>query len=48
MMNGYGMDGWAWYWMVPTMVFWVIVFAGIVYGAVRLALQHERGTARRQ
>ncbi len=41
MMHGYGFDGWSWYWMVPMMVFWIVVLAVAIYGAVRLALHHE-------
>lgn len=43
-------DGWAWFWMVPLMLLWVVVLGGVVYGAVRLALQHSqqaRGPAER-
>lgn len=47
MMNSYGMHGSDWFWMVPVMAFWVIVFAGAVYAAVRFALQHERHTTSR-
>jgi hypothetical protein len=47
MMNGYGMDSWDWWWMVPTMALWVIVLALAVYAAVRLALRDERHTGSR-
>ena len=43
MMHGYGNDGWDWYWMVPMMVSWIVVVGIVIYGAVRLALHHERG-----
>ena len=34
-------DGWDWFWMVPMMLFWIAVFGGAVYAAVRLALKHQ-------
>lgn len=40
-MYGYG-DGWDWFWMVPLMLLWIVVFAAVVYGAVRLAVQHSQ------
>lgn len=33
----YWNDGWAWFWMVPMMLLWVLVLGAVVYGAVRLA-----------
>jgi heme/copper-type cytochrome/quinol oxidase subunit 2 len=30
-------DGWAWFWMVPMMLLWILVFGAVVYAAVRLA-----------
>jgi hypothetical protein len=39
-MQGYGMDGWDWFWMVPMMILWAVVIGAVVYGAVRLA-QHS-------
>ncbi len=47
MMHGYGIDGWDWYWMVPMMLFWIVVLAVAIYAAVRLALHHERHTTSR-
>jgi hypothetical protein len=47
MMNGYGMDSWDWWWMVPTMALWIIVLALVIYAAVRLALRDERHTSSR-
>ena len=43
MMHGYGSyhDGWDWFWMVPTMLLWIVVLGGVVYAAVRLAIQHS-------
>ena len=34
MMHGDG--GWDWYWMVPMMVFWIVLIGAVVYAAVRL------------
>ena len=39
-MNGW--NGWDWFWMVPMMLLWVAVLGGVVYIAVRLALQHSQ------
>jgi hypothetical protein len=36
-------SGWDWVWMVPVMVLWLVVIGGVVYAAVRLALQHSHG-----
>jgi hypothetical protein len=33
----YWHDGWAWFWMIPMMLFWVLVLGAVVYAAVRLA-----------
>jgi len=30
-------DGWAWFWMVPTMLLWLLVLGAVVYATVRLA-----------
>jgi hypothetical protein len=30
-------NGWAWFWMVPMMPFWVLVLGAAVYAAVRIA-----------
>ncbi len=29
-----------WFWMIPMMLVWLLMLGGIVYAAVRLALQH--------
>ncbi|HEU5212769.1 MAG TPA: hypothetical protein VFU10_08370 [Gaiellaceae bacterium] len=34
-------NGWDWFWMVPMMLLWIVVLGGVVYAAVRLALQHS-------
>jgi len=31
------MDGWGWFWMTFTTVFWIVVLGAVVYVAVRLA-----------
>jgi hypothetical protein len=41
-MYGNWNSGWDWLWMTTMMVFWVVVLGGIVYAAVRLALQHQQ------
>jgi hypothetical protein len=33
----YWSDGWAWFWMIPMMLLWVLVLGVVVYAAVRLA-----------
>jgi hypothetical protein len=36
------MNDWAdWFWMIPMMLFWIIVLGGVVYAAVRLAIDHS-------
>jgi hypothetical protein len=35
-------NGWDWFWMVPMMLLWIVVLGGVVYAAVRLALQHQQ------
>ena len=35
-------SGWDWVWMVPMMLLWIVVLGGVVYAAVRLALQHQQ------
>jgi hypothetical protein len=35
-------DGWNWLWMIPTMLLLIAVLGGVVYAAVRLALQHSQ------
>lgn len=40
-MYGYH-DGWDRFWMVPVMLLWIAVLGGVIYGAVRLALEHGR------
>lgn len=29
--------GWGWFWMVPMMLFWIILIGAVIYTAVRLA-----------
>jgi hypothetical protein len=29
-------DGWAWFWMVPMMLLWILVLGAVIYAAVRL------------
>jgi hypothetical protein len=36
------MYGWGWGWMVPMMLLWIVVLGGVIYAAVRLALQHSQ------
>jgi hypothetical protein len=38
-MHGNGSD---WFWMVPMMLLWIVVLGGVIYGAVRLALHHDK------
>jgi hypothetical protein len=35
-------DGWDWFWAIPMMLLWIAVLGGVVYVAVRLALQHAQ------
>jgi hypothetical protein len=35
----YWNDGWAWFWMIPMMLLWVLVLGAVVYAAVRLAIR---------
>jgi hypothetical protein len=41
-------DGWYWLWMVPMLLLWLAVLGGVVYAAVRLALQHAQKPSVRQ
>jgi hypothetical protein len=41
-MYGDGNSGWNWLWMIPMVILWLAVLGGVVYAAVRLALQHSR------
>lgn len=41
-MYGNGDSPLDWLWMTLMMLVWIGVLAGIVYAAVRLALQHQR------
>ena len=34
--------GWDWFWLVPMLLLWIVVLGGVVYAAVRLALQHQQ------
>lgn len=42
MMHGYGFDGGDWFWMLSMMILWIVALGIVVYGAVRIALHHER------
>jgi hypothetical protein len=33
----YWHNGWAWFWMIPMMLAWVIVLGAVIYAAVKLA-----------
>ncbi len=33
----YWHNGWAWFWMIPMMLVWVLVLGAVIYAAVRLA-----------
>jgi hypothetical protein len=35
-------SGWDWFWMTLMMLVWIAVLGGVVYAAVRLALDHHR------
>ncbi len=37
------MDGWGWFWMSFTMVFWVVLLGAVVCIAVRLAQRPPTG-----
>jgi hypothetical protein len=37
-----GSWGWNWLWMIPMMLVVLAVLGGVVYAAVRLALQHSQ------
>ena len=41
-MYGNWNSAWDWLWVTLMMLVWLIVIAGVVYAAVRLANQHER------
>ena len=41
----YWHDGCAWFWMIPMMLFWVILLDAVVYAAVRLATTHTSTSA---
>jgi hypothetical protein len=34
-------SSWDWLWMALMAVLWLVVLAGVVYAAVRLAMEHE-------
>ena len=38
-------EGWAWFWMIPVMLFWVVVLGAVVYAAVSFA---DRGSHRHE
>lgn len=42
MMHGYGTDSSDWFWMAPMTVLLITILGFAVYGAVRLALHHDR------
>ena len=33
----YWHDGWAWFWMIPMILFWIAALGAVVYVAVGLA-----------
>jgi hypothetical protein len=35
-------DSWAWFWMVPMMLLWILVLGAVIYTAVRLATRDSR------
>jgi hypothetical protein len=35
-------DGWAWFWMIPMMLFWIVGLGAVVYAAVRPANRDSR------
>jgi hypothetical protein len=35
-------DGWAWFWMVPMMLLWILVLGAVIYAAVKLATRDSR------
>ncbi len=35
-------DGWAWFWMVPMMLLWILVLGAVIYAAVRPATRDSR------
>lgn len=41
-MNEAWSSGLDWLWMAPLMLAWLVVLGGVVYAAVRLALEHAR------
>lgn len=40
------MDGYDWFWMIPMMLFWLVLLGAVVYGAVRLAMHDARSPRR--
>jgi hypothetical protein len=34
-------NGWDWFWMIPMMLLWIVVLGGVVYAAIRLAVDHS-------
>ena len=41
-MYGNWNSGWDWLWMILMVLLWGVVLGGVVYAAVRLALQHQQ------
>jgi hypothetical protein len=35
-------DSWAWFWMVPMMLLWILALGAVIYAAVRLATRESR------
>ena len=35
-------DAWAWFWMAPIMILWIVVLGAVIYAAVRLANRDSR------
>jgi hypothetical protein len=35
-------DSWAWFWMVPMMLLWILVLGAVISTAVRLATRDSR------
>jgi hypothetical protein len=35
-------ESWAWLWMVPMMLLWILALGAVIYAAVRLATRESR------
>ena len=44
MMDGFGMDGRDWLWMLPMMAFWIVVAGAVVYLVVTTRPARDRPT----